>query len=323
MLYLINCLIDRMIEREISNDVHSCHLFMICSFAALSSKNINISLVYSLIFSTYAFLHVWNRFIVFFFITLRLIFRRLRMREMIVIFTKTSNSSNKYFIIFFKYNHDFVFKKCFNATFIENVTDRERSNFLIERDVKMLNVFKLLRIFFIIRLITSFILAIDLRDLSTRKWWTMRLLCDLMSERDIFETTWCNCRFFQKRTILRHMRRLNKLIDQVWDHFEKWLLLTILEFKNEKRRWNKNWDVKILRLRTNFCKYEYKINDTFFERFFRTIDFRRVVRIFSKFRRIFSEFHRIIKKNFTNWKNSKRSFRDYIAKAEKSSFKNV
>jgi hypothetical protein len=171
MLHLFNRLTDRMTEREISNDVHSCRLFMICSFAALSSKNINISLVYSLIFSTYAFLHVWDRFIVFFFITLRLIFIRLRMREMIVIFTKTSNSSNKYFIIFFIYDHDFFFTKCFNATFIESVIDRERSSFLIERNVEMLNVFKLLRIFFITRLITSFKLAIDLRSLSTRKWW--------------------------------------------------------------------------------------------------------------------------------------------------------
>jgi hypothetical protein len=256
MLHLFDRLIDRMTEKEISNNVHSCRLFMICSFAAFSSKNINISLVYSLIFSTYAFLHVWDRFIVFFFITLRLIFRRLRMREMIVIFTKTSNSSNKYFIIFFKYDHDFVFKKCFNATFIESVIDRERSNFLIERNVEMLNVFKLLRIFFITRLITSFKWAIDLKDSSTRKWWTMRLRCDSMSEEDIFETTWCNCRFFQKRTILKHMRRLNELIDQVWDHSEKWLLLTILEFKNERERWNKNWNVKILRLRTDFCKYE-------------------------------------------------------------------
>jgi hypothetical protein len=88
---------------------------------------------------------------------------------MIVIFTKTSNSSNKYFIIFFKYDHDFVFKKCFNAIFIENVIDRERSNFLIEKSVEMLNVFKLLRIFFITRLITSFKLAIDLKNSSTRK----------------------------------------------------------------------------------------------------------------------------------------------------------
>jgi hypothetical protein len=256
MLHLSDRLTDRMTEREISNDAHSCRLFMICSFAALSSKNINISLVYSLIFSTYAFLHVWDRFIVFFFITLRLIFRRLRMREMTVVFTKTSNSSNKYFIIFFKYDHDFVFKKCFSAIFIEGVIDRERPNFLIEKDVEMLNVFKLLRIFFITRLITSFKLAIDLKDSSTRKWWTMRLRCDSMSEEDIFETTWCNCRFFQKRTILRHMRRLDELIDQVWDHSERWLLLTILEFENGGRRWNKNWGVKILRLRTDFCKYE-------------------------------------------------------------------
>jgi hypothetical protein len=88
---------------------------------------------------------------------------------MIVVFTKTSNSFNKYSIIFFKYDHDFVFKKCFNAIFIENVIDRERSNFFIERNVEMLNVFKLLRIFFITRLITFFKLAIDLRNSSTRK----------------------------------------------------------------------------------------------------------------------------------------------------------
>ncbi len=88
---------------------------------------------------------------------------------MIVVSTKTLNLSNKYFIIFFKYDHDFVFKKCFTAIFIENVIDRERSSFLIEKSVEMLNVFKLLRIFFITRLITSFKLAIDLRNSSIRK----------------------------------------------------------------------------------------------------------------------------------------------------------
>ncbi len=170
MLHLFDCLIDRMIEREISNDAHSCRLFIIYSFAALSSKNINISLVYSLIFSTYAFLHIWDRFIVFFFITLRLIFRRLRMRSMTVMSAKTSNSSNIYFCIFFKYAHDFVFKKCLNAIFMRNVMNRERSIFFIDEAVEMLNVFKLLRIFFIARLLILFMRAVDLRISSTRKW---------------------------------------------------------------------------------------------------------------------------------------------------------
>jgi hypothetical protein len=88
---------------------------------------------------------------------------------MIVMSAKTSNSSNIYFYIFFRYAHDFVFKKCLNAIFMRDMMNRERSILFIDEIVEMLNVFKLLRIFFIARLLTLSMRAMDLRISSTRK----------------------------------------------------------------------------------------------------------------------------------------------------------